>query len=177
MSTAITGGRPVTWGQYAALPEDPRVEYVDGRLLVSPSPSRRHQQIALELAIALRAALPAGYLVTPAWAWKPAADEFIPDLMVHPATDEEARFTGLPVLVVEILSTNRSDDLVLKRAKYAAAGLPRYWIVDPDARTLRVLQLTDADYAEAALLRAADGGTVPVDLGVGTAWLRLADWL
>lgn len=179
MSTAIavTAGLPVTWEQYQALAEDPRVEYVDGRLLVSPSASRRHQQISLELAVALRAVLPPGYAVTPAWAWKPGTDEFIPDLMVHPVTAEELRFTGTPVLAVEILSTNRRDDLVLKRAKYAAAGLPRYWIVDPAARTLLVLELTDGGYAETAHLRADHAGQVTLDLGVAALELTLGTLL
>ncbi len=42
--------------------------------------------------------------VLEAWSWNPAADEFVPDLIVFDDTDEEARYTGMPHLVVEILS-------------------------------------------------------------------------
>jgi hypothetical protein len=34
---------------------------------------------------------PPGHDVSIAWAWKPAAGEFFPDLMVHPATSENVR--------------------------------------------------------------------------------------
>jgi Uma2 family endonuclease len=56
--------------------------------------------------------------------------------MVHPATAESIRFTGTPALVVEVLPTNRGDDLVLKLSRYAQAGLPHYWILDPANRVL-----------------------------------------
>jgi len=61
--------------------------------------------------------------------------EFIPDVIVVPASGEQARCTGTPVLAIEVLSTNRSDDLILQTGRYAAAGLPHYWIVDPRDRT------------------------------------------
>jgi len=56
--------------------------------------------------------------------------------MVHPTTTESLRFTGTPALVVEVLSTNRGDDLVLKLNRYAQAGLSHYWILDPKSRVL-----------------------------------------
>ncbi len=36
----------------------------------------------------LHDALPEGYEVIEAWAWKPAEDEFIPDLMVFHSTEQ-----------------------------------------------------------------------------------------
>ena len=69
--------------------------------------------------------------------------------MVVPDTGEQARFTGTPVLVIEVLSTNRSDDVVLKTGKYAAAGLPHYWIVDPRDRTFSACVLQGGVYARA----------------------------
>ncbi len=68
----------------------------------------RHQRIAHRLAMLLDAVVPAGVEVLP-----------------H-------RFTGTPHLVVEILSTDPARDMVRKAGRYAAAGLRRYWIADPD---------------------------------------------
>ena len=43
-------------------------------------------------------------------------------------------------LVVEIVSEGgRSRDLETKRGEYAAAGIPEYWIVDPERRVVQVL--------------------------------------
>ena len=39
-------------------------------------------------------------------------------------------------------------DLVEKRADYAEAGIPEYWIVDPRGETITVLALKGEAYAE-----------------------------
>ena len=81
---------------------------------MSPTARQVHQGFGRRLANALEAVLPAGTEVIQTWSWRPARDEFIPDVMVHPRTEEDVRFTGMPLLAVEIFSTDRSNDLVLK---------------------------------------------------------------
>ncbi len=52
-------------------------------------------------------------------------------------------------LVVEVMSEgeeNRQRDLDTKRLDYAEAGIPEYWIVDPEARTVTVLALEGREY-------------------------------
>ncbi len=47
-------------------------------------------------------------------------------------------------LVMEVVSSkpeDRSRDFVEKRIDYAAAGIPEYWIVDPETETITVLTL------------------------------------
>ena len=45
-------------------------------------------------------------------------------------------------LVAEVISPDNPDpDLVEKRADYAEAGIPEYWVVDPRDETIRVLTL------------------------------------
>ena len=63
---------------------------------------------------------------------------------------------GPPDLVVETLSSDRNRDLVMKRAIYAEAGIPEYWLVDPVNDTITILELSGAEYAERAVLSRGD---------------------
>ena len=63
---------------------------------------------------------------------------------------------GPPDLVVETLSSDRNRDLVMKRAIYAGAGIPEYWLVDPSNDTIKVLELSGAGYGERAVFSLGD---------------------
>jgi Uma2 family endonuclease len=63
-------------------------------------------------------------------------------------------------LVMEILSpSNRSHDLVTKRADYARGGIPEYWIIDPKDETITVLTLAGDAYATHGTFRAGERAT------------------
>lgn len=48
----------------------------------------------------------------------------------------------------EILSpSHQSNDRVEKRETYFQAGVPHYWLIDPEEGTLEVLRRTDLGYA------------------------------
>jgi Uma2 family endonuclease len=87
-----------------------------------------------------------------------------------------ARFEEVPPLVVEVLSTNRAADTVVKVQKYAKAGAPRYWIVDLRDRTLVSLILVDGVYEIAAQLD-DDNPAGELDTGAGTVTISLTDLL
>jgi len=58
------------------------------------------------------------------------------------------QFWECPDLVVEVLSEgSRNLDRVQKKAEYARAGIPEYWIVDPQTRTVEVYRLENEQYA------------------------------
>ena len=72
-----------------------------------------------------------------------------------------------PDLLVELLSPRtRNYDLVVKKDAYVAAGVPWYWVVDLQAREVRVYALRDGAYVEAAILRASDSLSCPLFPGI-----------
>ena len=170
VSLALSASGAMPWEDYENLETDVRGEYIDGRFVMSPGPTCQHQQICQRLVAILSSAVPASHEVTAGWAWKPGPDEFIPDVMVHPATTESARFTGKPALVVEVLSTNRGDDLVVKTTKYAAAGLVHYWVIDPRDGVLDTFALEGMTYRH---VMAVSAGRAVLDFGVGTVEVDL----
>ncbi|OKI57969.1 hypothetical protein A6A27_06925 [Micromonospora sp. CB01531] len=61
------------------------------------------------------------------------------------------------LLVVEVISPNNAGrDLMLKRHEYAAAGIPRYWLVEPRKQTLAVLEHVGGGYREATQVGVTD---------------------
>jgi Uma2 family endonuclease len=168
--TADVDGTAMSWEEFDALGEI-RAEYIDGRLVMAPSPMQRHQRASRRMANLLESAAKPGFEVDEAWSWKPGRDEFVPDILVYPSTEEQVRYTGTPVLVVEVLSTSPVRDLVVKMNKYAAYGLDRYWVLDPDRRELYVFARQDGTYEMVQTV-----GTEPaeVDFGAGVAGIDLA---
>lgn len=93
--------------------------------------------------------------------------------MVYAVTEGRARFTGVPPLCVEVTSGNWANDLILKRAKYAAAGIGDHWVVDRRERVLREYEPRGDLLVESARHTGhgtADarfaGRTVGIDLGI-----------
>ena len=56
-----------------------------------------------------------------------------------------------PLLVIEVVSPGeiqRERDYIAKRMQYQDSGIPEYWIVDPQTRTILVLELRGDTYVE-----------------------------
>lgn len=121
------------------LPEDGyRYELIDGVLLVSPSPTSRHQKLIVRLDTALEASCPSEWAVTQGVEVRiNRLRSLIPDVLVvsaDAAAREPSKFQPHEVLLaVEIVSRNsKAMDRITKPALYAQAGIPFYWRVETD---------------------------------------------
>ena len=83
-----------------------------------------------------------------------------------------SRVEAPPDIAIEILSTDRSRDLVRKRQIYAEAGILEYWPIDPRDDTVTQLELRDGEYVERAVLGSDDTLTTPLLPGLS---IPLAD--
>ena len=146
-----------TWsvGEYLALNGNHLVEFSDGHIEVLPTPTMRHQLIVLFLYDALRAFLAgrskARVLVAPfrvrLWPEKYREPDVMMMLPEH-ADRMGNEYWEAADFVVEVVSDDdRRRDLEIKRSEYARAGIPEYWIVDPQTGTITVLKLDGSTYA------------------------------
>lgn len=95
--------------------------------------------------------------------------------LVENAGREDRRSLHYADLIVEVVSpSDPKRDLVTKRAEYAAAGVPEYWIADPRDGSLTVLVLDGGAYREQAKATTGvvasgtiDGVSVDVDAVIG----------
>lgn len=145
--------RSVTAGwtaeDWERLPHDDgkRYEIIDGVLYVSTAPSARHQRILRVVFIELHEQVDTRGVGMTLWSpigvFMPGGAPVQPDIFVVRTADlgiiDERRVTGVPALIVEVLSpSNAEHDLVTKRALYARAGAPEYWVFRPDERDVLV---------------------------------------
>jgi len=139
------------------LPDDgQRYEVIDGELFVTPAPTVTHETILARLARILDpyvAANGLGYVYRPRAAIRYGnAIEVEPDLMVRqPPENPSAGWASppMPILVAEGVSdTTRRRDHVHKRELYInTLGIPEYWILDGEERTVRIIRPGVADVA------------------------------
>ncbi|WP_410658089.1 Uma2 family endonuclease [Amycolatopsis sp. lyj-112] len=160
------GSAPLTVRDLEGLPEDGRrYELVDGTLIVSPAPGRRHQKIGLALYGILEEACPPQFdvLAAPFAVHIGDSVELQPDVLVGWEQDfTEKDLPEPPVLAVEVLSPSTAlYDLNTKKAIYQRVGVPYYWVIDPDGPELTVFEL-DAGGEYRQVLKAA--GDEPCEL-------------
>jgi len=145
--TTLPHSRPLTRADLDQMPDDGhRYEIVDGMLLVSPAPSRAHQRAVGRLYLLLQGAIVGSdlELLLAPFSVVLADDTVVePDLVLaRAAAFTERDLPGPPLLAIEVLSpSTRRYDRFLKHSRYAAAGIPFYWIIDPSEPGLTAYQL------------------------------------
>jgi len=166
------------------------VELIDGEVYVTPSPTPDHQRIVGRVFRALGDALAATgngeVFFAPLDVVLDDATIMVPDIVVVLA--ERARIVskkqleGAPSMVVEVASpSTRRVDSGVKRDRFARAGVPEYWLLDPASGTaLRYSQCAEGVYANVLVVNRDDmlvSATIDglsldlkmVFLGIGTA--------
>jgi len=143
---------------YFELDTNQRVEYSDGHLEILPMPTLFHQLILqfvyeeLKAFVAFRSlgtVVIAGYKVR----LRPRKYRE-PDILFIKAAHRDAmkeQYCEKADLVIEVVSgDNRPHDIKKKRVEYGRAGIPEYWIVDPQEKTITVLvnKTKDKTYTE-----------------------------
>lgn len=162
--TTPTLGPGHTRADLDRMPEDGRrYELLEGEIVVNTSPSFDHQRSSGTLYLDLRTACPAELIVLAA-PFDVQLEELsvvVPDLIVVERDRPEQRgLTGAPLLVVEILSpSTRGQDQVRKKRIYERAGVPSYWILDPEVPSLTAWELRDGRYEVAALVAGDESWT------------------
>ena len=138
--------------QLSRLPDDGnRYELVHGELFATPAPRASHEIILARLHEILAPYVRANCLglVLHRAVVQVDGSQVEPDLtvqQVHPIAVADWNTAPIPSLVVEVLSdVTRRRDLGAKSELYLAAGVPEYWIVDEDTKSVRVIRNEMAD--------------------------------
>ncbi|MBI2767755.1 MAG: Uma2 family endonuclease [Chloroflexi bacterium] len=174
--TPVPANRRFTAADYFAMPYTPeRYEVIEGVLHRMPSPTFEHQDIALELCIALKqySARAGGRVgIAPLDVELDEHNVLQPDV-IYIAPDQLAiasdHVHGAPALIVEVTSPSmRKYDANEKLPAYARLGVREAWVVDPKRRTVAVYSATDGRFGPP--LTVAFGQPIPsgiVEVGDG----------
>ncbi|MDD2971091.1 MAG: Uma2 family endonuclease [Lachnospiraceae bacterium] len=144
-----------TLEDYYALPEEMRVELIDGVFFEMTAPRTSHQTITMEVCMALSI-----FITSKNGECVPFAaptdvqldcDEYTmiqPDVLV---VCDRSKITGpcivgAPDFIVEVLSkSTRKKDMTLKLTKYVNAGVREYWMIDLEKERILVYDLKNED--------------------------------
>ena len=149
-------GREWSEADYLALSTNALVEYSNGSVEVLPMPTILHQLIALYLYRRLHAFAAEGglgmVLAAPTRVRLRPGKFREPDVLFLRAENlgrcGEQFWEGADLVMEVVSDENRRHDLDTKRAEYAAAGIPEYWVVDPQEKRVMVLRLDGVEYVE-----------------------------
>jgi len=141
----------LTYEEFRQLPDDgKRYELVGGEVRLTPAPNTKHQFVVHNLDMAISPYVQKNKLGE---VWEAPLDVRLtedtalqPDLVFVASRRveivREEFIAGAPDLVVEVLSASTAvHDRATKLPIYAKAGVPEFWLIDSQAKTVEVLKL------------------------------------
>jgi Uma2 family endonuclease len=161
-----------TLEDYLALPDEQRVELIDGVFYDMGAPTSPHQLIGGEVHRQL-----ANYIrkkkgscipfIAPTDVQLDCDNRTIvqPDVMIvcDRSKINRSRIFGAPDFVLEVLSpSTRNKDIFVKGMKYMQAGVKEYWMVDPMKKTVTTYDMRIPEETEMRMYTFED--TVPLAL-------------
>src|SRR5207248_8317422 len=131
-----------------AFDDDEPVELIGGQLIVAEPKGSEHATGVEMAGDALRAALPAGWIVR---GQNPVSldDESVPEPDIAVVRGSRADYRHAhptrPALIIEVAETSLRFDRIEKGSLYARAGIADYWIVNLVDRVVEVYRDPGAD--------------------------------
>ncbi len=164
-----------TLEDYYALPEDVRAELIDGTFFIMEAPTTYHQEILGEVGWQIKNFFKKNkgnckVFTSPVDVRLDCDDRTMvqPDVVILCDRSKLHHWgiMGAPDFVMEVLSpSTKRKDCIKKLAKYEAAGVKEYWILDPKDRNLAVYRFEEK--GENAVAIYGLEGQVPVGLYQG----------
>jgi Uma2 family endonuclease len=143
--------------EFWALPESVLpTEYIDGEIIMAPTPTVPHQRVILKIIYALELFVAQHRLgemfVSPLDVLLPTGEVVQPDIFFLNVKQVERarkakRVHDVPPFLIEVLSPSSVvHDTIKKRNLYEKNGVREYWIVDVEKRTIAQLVLRRKHY-------------------------------
>lgn len=180
---SLPNPKTVTYEEWLRMPEveDATEEVVDGHIILMPPAKFRHALIVHNIQRALlfppdaqTPVLTGSYGLIIRTSPLTSRDPDIVVIRKQGLIERDGYIHSAPQLVIEVFSpSNRPKNRERLRDDYASLGVPEYWEVSPNRRTLEVLLLEAGRYHTAATL--AEGILKPrefpdVQVDISTIW-------
>lgn len=147
----------------------PKLELLEGRIVEMAPGSDAHSKASADLVYLLAAGLRSADLKAEFGVRAdgtlrigdhsaPAPDVFV----VRPFSGRKYAQASDVVLLVEVSISTRAEDLKIKMPMYARAGIPEAWMVEPEARSIRVFRQPRADGSWGHEAVVSEGAVAPL---------------
>ncbi len=143
--------------EYNQLPEGAKYQLIEGKMIDMPSPTKKHQEILMEIAFQLKTLIKQGgqfhVMIAPMDVHLDEENVYQPDIFLYAseraALMQSHGFQGAPDVVIEVSSKGTVFyDYNKKFRHYEKAGVREYFIVDPEDKAVYRFDLKEGAFEE-----------------------------